>query len=96
MAVVGCAGGAARKTAAERQMTVAFSDPSQPRKLVVDTMFGSVTVRGYDGQDAIVESTGASGSGRGGAGKRSLPAGMHRIGGSSAGSRSPKRTTPSG
>ena len=41
-----------------QKATVAFSDPSQPRKLVVETMFGSVTVRGYNGQEAIVETTG--------------------------------------
>ena len=35
-----------------------FRDPSMPRKLVVEGGMGSVTVRGYEGQDAIIEYTG--------------------------------------
>ena len=44
-----------------QKATVAFSDASRPRKLVVETMFTSVTVRGYNGQEAIVETTGRTG-----------------------------------
>ena len=68
-----------------QKTTVAFSNPSQPRKLVVDTMFGSVTVRGYNGQEAIVETTGRTGIRAPGQKETEPPAGMHRIGGSSAG-----------
>ena len=39
------------------QMTVAFSNPSQPHSLVVKSMMHRVTIKGYDGKDAIVESS---------------------------------------
>ena len=68
-----------------QKATVAFSDPSRPRKLVVETMFGSVTVRGYNGQEAIVETTGRAGIRALGRKETEPPAGMHRIGGNSAG-----------
>lgn len=68
-----------------QKATVAFSNPSQPRKLVVETMFGSVTVRGYNGQEAVVETTGQSGVRLPGQKETEPPAGMHRIGGSSPG-----------
>ena len=61
--------------------TVAFSDPSRPRKLVVDTMFGSVTVRGYNGQEVIVESTARDSIRARGRKEPEPPTGMHRIGG---------------
>jgi hypothetical protein len=64
---------------------VAFSDPSQPKKLVVDTMFGSVTVRGYSGQEAVVETTSRSGIRLPGQKETEPPPGMHRIGGNNAG-----------
>jgi hypothetical protein len=68
-----------------QKATVAFSDPSRPRKLVVKTMFGSVTVRGYNGQEAIVETTGRTGLRAPGSKETEPPAGMHRIGGRSPG-----------
>jgi uncharacterized lipoprotein YajG len=64
-----------------QKATVAFSDPSRPRKLVVDTMFGSVTVRGYNGQEAVVETTSRAGIRAPGRREAEPPAGMHRIGG---------------
>ncbi|HYV61439.1 MAG TPA: hypothetical protein VE958_02125, partial [Bryobacteraceae bacterium] len=69
-----------------QQITMPFRDPSMPRKLVVEGGTGSLTVRGYDGQDAIIEYTGreipgANSRGRG-AGRNAPPEGMHRIGGS--------------
>ena len=64
-----------------QKATVAFSDPSRPRKLVVETMFGSVTVRGYSGQEAIVETTGTTAIRAPGRKEAEPPAGMHRIGG---------------
>ncbi|MEP7354934.1 MAG: DUF4097 family beta strand repeat-containing protein [Acidobacteriota bacterium] len=66
------------------KVTVPFRSGSQPRKLVVDAMSGSVTVHGYNGQDAVIEATGR-------AAKSVLrrvgdaPAGMHRIGGAAEG-----------
>src|SRR5579862_6766690 len=58
------------------QMTVAFSNPSQPRKLVVKTMMHRVTIKGYDGKDAIVESSAISEKRRR---ERSIPPGMHPL-----------------
>jgi len=58
------------------QMTVAFSNPSQPRKLVVKTMMHRVTIKGYDGKDAIVESSAISERRRR---ERNIPAGMHPL-----------------
>ncbi len=68
-----------------QKATVAFSDPSRPRKLVVETMFGSVTVRGYNGQEVVVETTGRTGIRAPGRKEAEPPAGMHRIGGSTPG-----------
>ena len=39
----------AQKPQDTQTVTIPFRNPSQPKKLVVDTMRGSVTVRGYDG-----------------------------------------------
>jgi len=58
------------------RVTVPFSDPNRPRTLVVNLIQGSVTVRGYNGNDAIVEGLRTP--------RRQEPeshAGMHRIGG---------------
>jgi hypothetical protein len=69
-----------------QKVTVPFRNPSQPRKLVVDMMLGSVTVRGYEGQEVTVEATDRNGGrGRGPRRQAEVPAGMHRIGGSSSG-----------
>jgi len=69
-----------------QQITMPFRDPSMPRKLIVEGGTGSLTIRGYDGQDAIIEYTGReipgrAGRGRGGRNASEPPAGMHRIGG---------------
>ena len=58
------------------QMTVAFSNPAQPRKLVVKTMMHRVTIKGYDGKDAIVESLAISERRRR---ERGVPPGMHPL-----------------
>ena len=58
--------------------TVPFSDPSRPKKLVVDTMFGSVTVRGYNGQEVIVETTARDFIRARGRKEPEPPTGMHR------------------
>jgi hypothetical protein len=68
-----------------QQITMPFRDPSMPRKLVVEGGTGSLTIRGYDGQDALIEYTGREIPGantRGRAGRNEPPDGMHRIGGS--------------
>ena len=67
---------------AQDKITVPFSNPSAPRKLKVDLLVGSVTVKGYSGQEAIIETTasGPQGFNRGRT-PEPPPAGMHRIGG---------------
>jgi hypothetical protein len=37
------------------RVTVPFSDPSRPKTLRVNLINGAITVKGYDGKDAIVE-----------------------------------------
>ncbi|MBV8845617.1 MAG: DUF4097 family beta strand repeat protein [Bryobacterales bacterium] len=66
---------------AQDRLTLPFRDPNAPRKLNVDLFLGSVTVKGYEGRDAIIEYSGSDGfRGRRGA-PEPPPAGMHRIGG---------------
>jgi hypothetical protein len=67
---------------ARQRINMPFSSATAPRKLVVDGMVGGITVKGYDGKEAIVEY-----SPRGPATNFNPrpaappPAGMHRIGG---------------
>ena len=74
-------------TEGRQQITMPFRDPSMPRKLIVEGGTGSLTIRAYDGQDAIIEYTGREIPGANGRGNRAgraapdPPAGMHRIGG---------------
>ena len=42
------------------RVTVPFSDANAPKQLKVHLMNGSITIRGYDGKDAIVEARGTS------------------------------------
>lgn len=64
------------------KVTMPFSNPTGPHKLVVDAMQGSVTVKGYAGQEVIVEYTPGPGRARGRRRpEEPPPAGMHRIGG---------------
>ncbi|MBZ5673910.1 MAG: DUF4097 family beta strand repeat-containing protein [Acidobacteriia bacterium] len=58
------------------QITVAFSNPSQPRRLVVKTLMHKVTIKGYDGKDAIIESSAISERRRR---ERNIPPGMHPL-----------------
>jgi hypothetical protein len=58
------------------QMTVAFSNPSQPRKLVVKSMMHKVSIKGYDGKDVIVESSAIAERRRR---ERNVPPGMHPL-----------------
>lgn len=63
------------------KVTVPFRDASKPRTLVVKLIQGGITVRGYEGKDAIVQSTPRGESSR--RRPRSAPPdGMHRIDGS--------------
>ena len=44
------------------RITVPFSDPSRPHTLKVSLINGGITVKGYDGKDAIIESRGGDSS----------------------------------
>jgi DUF4097 and DUF4098 domain-containing protein YvlB len=44
------------------RITVPFSDPSRPHTLKVGLINGGITVKGYDGKDAIIESRGGQSS----------------------------------
>jgi hypothetical protein len=46
------------------RITVPFSDPSRPHTLKVSLINGGITVKGYDGKDAIIESHGGDSSER--------------------------------
>ena len=57
--------------------TIPFSDPAKPRTLIVNLLNGSITVRGYEGKDAVVDA-----NSRGGfrpPRRGSPPPGMHRL-----------------
>jgi hypothetical protein len=68
-----------------QRITMPFRDPSAPRKLNVDVMLGSVTIKGYEGRDAIIEYTANGvpfpGTRRNNTPPEAPPPGMHRIGG---------------
>ena len=68
-----------------QRITMPFRDPSAPRKLNVDVMLGSVTIKGYEGRDAIIEYTPNGvpfpGARRNNTPPEPPPPGMHRIGG---------------
>jgi hypothetical protein len=46
------------------RVTVPFSDPSRPKTLRVNLINGAITVKGYDGKEAIVEARPKGDSGR--------------------------------
>jgi putative adhesin len=66
------------------RITVPFGDAAKPRTVIVKMIQGGITVRGYEGRDAIVETTS-----RGGSSRRSrpsnVPEGMHQIPNNSGG-----------
>jgi hypothetical protein len=68
-----------------QKATVTFSDASRPKRLVVETSFGSITVRGYNGQEVVVETTSRDGIRGRGRKATEPPPGMHQIGGNNAG-----------
>lgn len=61
------------------RITVPFSDASKPRTLIVKMIQGGITVRGYEGRDAIVETTARSGSSTRHSRPSNVPEGMHQI-----------------
>jgi DUF4097 and DUF4098 domain-containing protein YvlB len=56
-----CTAAAFSQDAAPDRVTVPFSDPARPKTLRVGLINGSITVKGYDGKDAIVEARPDSG-----------------------------------
>jgi DUF4097 and DUF4098 domain-containing protein YvlB len=65
------------------RVTVPFSDPSRPKTVKVSLINGSITVKGYNGKEAIIESR--SRDEESGRKRREPPPGMHRIYGGGAG-----------
>jgi DUF4097 and DUF4098 domain-containing protein YvlB len=59
------------------RVTVPFSDASRPRMLKASLINGSITVKGYDGKDAIIEAV--NGPGRRRRVERERSDGLHRI-----------------
>ena len=57
------------------RVTVPFSDASRPKSLKASLINGSISVKGYDGKDAIVEASGGSR----GRGERQRSDGLRRI-----------------
>src|SRR5688572_26200439 len=56
------------------RLTVPFSDPARPKTVRISLLHGSITVRGYEGREVIVEGSPGRGERRGDA-----PQGMRRI-----------------
>jgi DUF4097 and DUF4098 domain-containing protein YvlB len=68
------------------RITVPFSDSAKPRTVIVKMIQGGITVRGYEGRDAIVETTARSGNNTRHSGRPSdVPEGMHQIANNSGG-----------
>jgi hypothetical protein len=66
---------------ARERVSVPFSDATAPRKLVVEGLIGTVTVRGYEGKEAVIEYTPGFGFSPRSVSGSTPPPGMHRIGG---------------
>ena len=60
------------------RVTVPFSDPARPKTLRASLLNGGITVKGYDGKDAIIEARPEAGSNRHRR-ERERPDGMRRI-----------------
>src|ERR1700733_1485243 len=69
--------------AQDDKVTVPFRDPSGAKTLKVSLQNGSVTVRGYEGKDAIIEAGGSAASRERHSSR--IPPGMHRIDNTSMG-----------
>jgi len=66
------------------KITMPFSNAAGPHKLNVDVFSGSVTVKGYEGKDVLVEHSGGGFPGPRRRAQEPAPSGMHRIGGNRA------------
>ena len=66
------------------KITMPFSNPAAPHKVNVDVFSGSVTVKGYEGKDVLVEYSGGGFPGPRRRAQEPAPSGMHRIGGNRA------------
>ena len=73
------AGAAWPQDAQPDRVTVPFSDPSRPKSLRATLINGSITVKGYDGKDAIIEARADSRSGNRRRGERERSDGLRRI-----------------
>ena len=66
----------AQETAAQPdRITVPFSDPARPKTVKIHLLHGNVTVRGYEGNQVIIDGTPSSRRGR----REEAPPGMRRI-----------------
>jgi hypothetical protein len=65
------------------RFTVPFRDPGMPRKLIVSAPMGNIIVRGYEGQEAIIDVGGDAA--RRERNRRNVPPGMRRIDNGAAG-----------
>jgi DUF4097 and DUF4098 domain-containing protein YvlB len=65
-------------TGPQRQ-TIPFRNATAPRKLIVSGVSGRISIKGYDGKDAIVDYTGHATVFSGGRSSTPPPAGMRRI-----------------
>jgi Putative adhesin len=72
---------AAQENTQRQRIAMPFSSPTAPRKLVVDGVVGGVTIKGYDGKEAVVEYTPRGGVDLTRRSTTPPPEGMHRIGG---------------
>jgi len=67
------------------RVTVPFGDAGKPRTVIVKMIQGGITVRGYEGRDAIVETASRGGKSSSRSRPSSVPEGMHRIDNNSGG-----------
>ena len=77
LAAVLCAAGAWAQNDQPERVTVPFSDQARPKSLHVTVMHGTVSVKGYDGRDVIVEAVSEPGHSRHRVPDRAQ--GLHRI-----------------
>ncbi len=59
------------------RISVPFSDPARPRLLKANLVNGSITVKGYDGKEVLIDASGVGGSRRN---RKAEAEGLHRIG----------------
>ena len=66
-------------TTPPQRITLPFSDASRPKSLNVNLPMGSLTITGYDGNDAIIEYSARGNDAHRKARQDSAPPGMHRL-----------------